>query len=54
MSVPTAVLDRGDLEAIEDPTQAWDALTIGAHTELIQLDPAEAGDDGWTALAPAW
>jgi Subtilase family len=45
-------LDRCDLEPIEDPAQAWNALTVGAHTELTQFDPAEPGYDGWTALAP--
>lgn len=45
-------LDRCDLEPIEDPAQAWNALTVGAHTELTQFDPAEPGYEGWTTLAP--
>jgi hypothetical protein len=44
-------LDESDTSAIEDPGQAWNALTIGAHTELVGVptDPAYAG---WTSLAP--
>lgn len=39
-----------DLSPIEDPAQAWNALTVGAHTELTDTptDPAYAG---WKALA---
>ena len=44
-------LDRCDLEPIEDPAQAWNALTVGAHTELTALDPNEPGYDGWMPLA---
>jgi hypothetical protein len=44
-------LTRCDLEPIEDPAQAWNALTVGAHTELTELDPTETGFDGWTPLA---
>jgi hypothetical protein len=32
-------LDRCDLEPVEDPAQAWNALTVGSHTELTGLDP---------------
>jgi hypothetical protein len=45
-------LDRCDLEPIEDPAQAWNALTVGAYTELIAIDPGEVGYDGWAPLAP--
>lgn len=45
-------LDRCDLEPVEDPGQAWNAVTIGAYTELTTLDPGEPGYDGWTPLAP--
>jgi hypothetical protein len=45
-------LDRCDLEPVEDPAQAWNALTVGSHTELTELDPGEAGYDGYTPLAP--
>lgn len=48
----TAHLDESDSSAVRDPGQAWNALTVGAHTELTTApsDPAHAG---WTALAPA-
>jgi hypothetical protein len=45
-------LTRCDLEPIEDPAQAWNALTVGAHTELSVFDPDEVGYDDWTQLAP--
>lgn len=45
-------LNRCDLEPVEDPAQAWNALTVGAHTELTDFDPAETGYDGYTPLAP--
>ena len=48
---PTNYLLRNDLESIEDPAQAWNALTVGACTDKITIsDPAY---DGWTPLAPA-
>lgn len=31
-------------EGIRDPAQAWNALTVGAFTELVQIDPLEAPD----------
>lgn len=43
-------LVRSDLEVVEEPAQAWNALSVGAYTKL-----SEIGDDdftGWTALAP--
>lgn len=45
-------LARSDVETIEDPAQAWNALTVGAFTELV--DPAPSGPpfDTWTAVAP--
>jgi hypothetical protein len=41
---------ESDLSAVEDPAQAWNALTVGAHTDLVDtpVDPAFAG---WTAMA---
>lgn len=48
---PAAYLDRNDLEPVEDPAQAWNALTVGGCTDKITIaDPAYAG---WTPLAPA-
>ena len=45
-------LDRCDVEPAEDPSQAWNALTVGAFTDLA--DPEASGADfaGWTAVAP--
>ena len=45
-------LTRCDLEPVEDPGQAWNAITIGAYTELTMFDPGEPGYEGWTPLAP--
>lgn len=44
-------LDRSDTDAVHDPAQAWNALTVGAYTEkaLIQ-DPSW---DGWQPVAAA-
>lgn len=47
-----AHLVRSDLEPVEDPGQAWNALTIGAYTEAVTFDLHEKGYDGWTPLAP--
>lgn len=45
-------LARSDVEPVEDPAQAWNALTVGAFTELV--DPGASGPpfDAWTAVAP--
>lgn len=45
-------LTRSDLEVVEDPAQAWNALTVGAFTDLADIQPDELGFDGWTPLAP--
>lgn len=45
-------LDRSDLEPIGDPAQAWNALTVGAMTNLDVLDPADADWDGYVPVAP--
>ena len=50
-SLEVAHLDRSDVEPVEDPAQSWNALTVGAYTEMDDL----SGDDtfdGWRALAP--
>jgi hypothetical protein len=39
-----------DISTIEDPAQAWNALTVGAHTELAST-PSDPSFAGWTALA---
>jgi hypothetical protein len=45
-------LDQCDLEPIEDPAQAWNALSVGAYTELVDLDPAGSDLTGWQPMAP--
>lgn len=43
-------LSRSDVEAVQDPGQAWNALTVGAFTEkTVITDPAHAG---WQPVAP--
>ncbi len=43
--------DRNTVEPIENPAQAWNAITVGAYTEKIAItDPTFAG---WEAIAPA-
>ncbi len=44
--------DACDLEAIEDPAQAWNALTVGAHTEMADT-PSDPSFDGWSPLGIA-
>jgi hypothetical protein len=44
-------LALSDSTGVADPAQAWNALTVGAHTELGQA-PADPAYDGWTVLAP--
>ncbi len=46
-------LERSDLEPVEDPAQAWNALTVGAYSELDHLDPDEPEWSGWSPVAPA-
>jgi hypothetical protein len=42
-------LERSDLEAVHDPAQAWNALTVGGFTEKAMItDPSW---DGWSPLA---
>lgn len=42
-------LDRCDLEVVQDPAQAWNALTVGAYTEKVDLPHADW--DGYQPLA---
>ncbi|MGJ3508730.1 S8 family peptidase [Enemella sp. A6] len=41
---------ESDLSAVEDPAQAWNALTVGAYTDLTTL-PSHPDFAGWTAMA---
>lgn len=43
-------LDTCDLSPVQDPAQAWNALTVGAHTDLTAL-PVDPSYEGWTSLA---
>jgi hypothetical protein len=45
-------LDLSDLSPIEDPGQSWNALTVGAHTDLVDLGSSPDYKD-WAALAPS-
>jgi hypothetical protein len=42
-----------DLSAVEEPAQAWNALTVGGHTDLIDVAASGPDFDGWSVLAPA-
>lgn len=46
-----AYLDRNDLEEVESPAQAWNALVVGAYTNKINITHPDHVD--WEALAPA-
>lgn len=44
-------LDRCDTEPVEDPAQAWNALTVGAFTELVDVGQVGTPHEGWAAIA---
>ena len=44
-------LARSDIDSIEDPAQAWNALTVGAFTEKTLIKDPEW--DGWQPVASA-
>lgn len=41
---------RSDTEPVHDPAQAWNALTVGAHTEKVVIQ--DQSWSGWDPLAP--
>ncbi|MGA2471382.1 MAG: S8 family peptidase [Solirubrobacteraceae bacterium] len=43
---------RCDLSPAKDPAQAWNALTVGAYTELTSV-PSDPSYAGWSALGAA-
>lgn len=45
-------LDQCDLSPVEDPAQAWNALTVGAFTDLTAT-PTDPSFAHWAPLAPA-
>ena len=46
-SLQVAHLDRSDTDAVHDPAQAWNALTVGAFTEKALVQ-----DPKWSAWTP--
>jgi hypothetical protein len=44
-------LAESDTSVVDDPGQAWNALAVGAHTELTEL-PTHPDYAGWHAVAP--
>lgn len=49
-SLGVAHIDRSDVEPVEDPAQSWNALTVGAYTEMNDLS-ADRTFAGWRPLA---
>lgn len=49
--MPADHLTRNDLEAVDDPAQAWNALTVGAFTEKVDI--IDAAYAGYMPIAPA-
>ena len=49
--MPGDHLTRNDLEAVDDPAQAWNALTVGAFTEKVDI--IDAAFAGYAPIAPA-
>ncbi len=46
-----AHMDRCDAEPVQDPAQAWNALTVGAYTDKVYIDDPDWGD--WSPVASA-
>jgi Subtilase family len=44
-------LDRCDTLPVEDPAQAWNALTVGAYTNLVDVGAEGTPHEGWTPVA---
>jgi len=44
-------LSRSDSEQVEDPGQAWNAITVGAYTDKTDMSRAPASFAGYSALA---
>jgi hypothetical protein len=45
-------LTQNDLAAVEDPAQAWNALTVGAFTELCDVTASGGAFAQWSVIAP--
>jgi hypothetical protein len=48
--MPTDHLVRNDIEPVDDPAQAWNALTVGAFTEKVDIPDQRFG--GYIPIAP--
>lgn len=46
-------LARSDTQSIHDPGQAWNALTVGASTEFVDIDPKDRTLKGHQPVAKA-
>lgn len=49
--MPADHLTRNDVEPVDDPAQAWNALTVGAFTEKVDI--TDAAFAGYIPIAPA-
>jgi Subtilase family len=49
--MPADHLVRNDLEPIDDPAQAWNALTVGAFTDKVDIGDTDFA--GYAPIAPA-
>ena len=45
-------LARSDIEPVEDPAQAWNALTVGAYTQKDDMSGAPSSFEGYVPVAP--
>ena len=43
--------DSNDTDGVHDPAQAWNAVTVGAYTDLMQITDPDAGE--YSAIAQA-
>jgi len=43
-------LSRSDVEAVHDPAQAWNVVTVGAHTDKAVITHADW--NGWSPISP--
>jgi len=50
-ALKVAHLDQSDTDAVHDPAQAWNALTVGAFTDKAVIQDPKW--NGWQPLAPA-
>jgi Subtilase family len=49
--MPADYLVRNDIEPIDDPAQAWNALSVGAFTDKVDI--TDVAFAGYTPIAPA-